>query len=129
MSKGKTGRPAGPTIMPTDNDWRVLRAIIQQILRSARLSGRSLAGTPYDEECSCTMGFVDIGNAIGMHSLMVRDHVRRLEERGLLRRERALGRNPTTYFVTWRVVCAACAVLDGVVGLWAPWPDRTVFDH
>ena len=121
MSKGKTGRPQGPSIMPTDNDWRVLRVIVRAIFRTSRM----VSGAPHHEpEAFCTLSLVDIGEEIGMHPMSVRKHVRRLEERGLLRRERAAGASPTVYCMPMRTLRAVYAFLDDTVGLDGPWPSR-----
>ena len=105
MSTEKRGRPAGSQVMPTDNDWRVLQVILRRILAD----------------------LTDIGNATGTHSLVVRNHVRRLEARGILRRERKPGATPTTFFMPWRMVRTLAYVLDSIVGLNAPWPPRGHF--
>lgn len=127
MSTEKRGRPAGSQVMPTDNDWRVLQVILRHILANLCEAGIDPFNIPDEQEVSCTLGLTDIGNATGTHSLVVRDHVRRLEVRGVLRRERKPGSSPTTFFMPWRMARALVYVLDGIVGLNSPWPPRGHF--
>lgn len=127
MSTEKRGRPAGSQVMPTDNDWRVLQVILRRILADLREAAVDPLDIPDEWEVSCTLGLTDIGNATGTHSLVVRNHVRRLEARGILRRERKPGATPTTFFMPWRMVRTLAYVLDSIVGLNAPWPPRGHF--
>ena len=127
MSTSKGGRPVGSQVMPTDNDWRVLQVILRHILADLREAAVDPLDIPDEWEVSCTLGLSDIGNATGTHSLVVRNHVRRLEARGILRRERKPGTTPTTFFMPWRMVRTLAYVLDSIVGLNAPWPPRGHF--
>lgn len=112
--------------MPTDNDWRVLRVIVRAILRTdRRVSGEPPAGP----EAACALSFMDIGEESGVHPMNVRKHVRRLEERGLLRRERAEGTRPTTYYMTLSALGAVSVLLDAVVGMDGPWPSQGAYKY
>lgn len=117
----------GSQVMPSDNDWRVLQVILRRILTDLREAGTDLLDIPDEQEVSCTLSLNDIGAATGTRSLVVRDHVRRLEVRGILRRERKPGATPTTFFMPWRMVRTLAYVLDSIVGLNAPWPPRGHF--
>lgn len=123
--KGKGGRPWGSSVMPADNDWRVLCVIIRAILRANR---RPVGKSP-DSEVSCALSFADIGEGSGVCPTNVHTYVRRLEERSLLRRERTPGTSPTIYYMTLSTLGAAHVLLDTVVGMDSPWPDRDTCKH
>lgn len=112
--------------MPTDNDWRVLRAIIRTIVRTGRRPPR---GSSCDSEASCTLSLMDIADGAGVYPGNVRRYVRRLEERGLLRREHGAGSRPTTYYMTLATLGAARVLLDAVVGADGPWPSRDSYKY
>lgn len=112
--------------MPTDNDWRVLRAIIRAIIRTGRRPPR---GSSCDSEASCTLSLTEIADEAGVYLGNVRRYVRRLEERGLLRREPGLGSHPTVYYVTLATLSAAHVLLDAVVGMDGPWPSRDTYKY
>lgn len=127
MSTAKRGRPAGSQVMPTDNDWRVLQVILRHILANLCEAGIDPFNIPDEQEVSCTLGLTDIGNATGAHSLVVRDHVRRLEVRGVLRRERKPGSSPTTFFMPWRMARALVYVQTVSLALILPGPLEDTF--
>lgn len=112
--------------MPTDNDWRVLRVIVRAIVRANR---KATGEPPSGPEASCALSFMDIGEESGVHPMNVRKHVRRLEERGLLRRERAVGTSPTVYSMTLSTLGVAYVLLDAVVGMNDPWPSQGAYKY
>ena len=111
--------------MPASNDWRVLRVIVRAIIRANR---RPVGKSP-DSEVSCALSFTDIGDEAGVNPASVNKYVRRLEERGLLRRERTPGAHPTTFYMTLSAAGAAYVILDTVVGMDSPWPDRDTYKY
>lgn len=112
--------------MPTDNDWRVLRAIIRTIVRT---NHRPPKEAPCDSEVSCTLSLMDIADGAGVYPGNVRRYVRRLEERGLLRREHGAGSRPTIYYMTLAALSGAHILLDAVVGMDGPWPSRDSYKY
>ena len=112
--------------MLTDNDWRVLRAIIHAIVQTGCRTARKSFS---DSEASCTLSLRDIGDASGVHPISISRHVHRLEERGLLRRERSAGPSPTTYYMDLPTLGAAYVLLDATVGMVGPWPDRSAYKY
>lgn len=112
--------------MPTDNDWRVLRVIVRAIVQTNR---KATGEPPSGPEASCALSFMDIGEESGVHPMNVRKHVRRLEERGLLRRDRATGTSPTIYHMTLSTLGVAYVLLDAVVGMNGPWPSQGTYKY
>lgn len=126
MSKGTPGRPQGPSVMPTDNDWRILREIVRAIFRTdIKVPGAS----PRELEAFCRLSLTDLGDATGMHPMSLRRQIRRLEERGLLRHERGTGSRPSAYYMSLRTLGAVYALLDVTVGMGGPWPSRDNYKY
>lgn len=112
--------------MPTDNDWRVLRELVRAILQADR---KVPGASPREVEAFCALSLPALGDATGMHPMTVRRHIRRLEERGLLRRERGKGSKPTAYYLPLRTLGAVYALLDVTVGVGGPWPSRDNYKY
>lgn len=126
MSKGTPGRPQGPSVMPTDNDWRILREIVRAIFRTdIKVPGAS----PRESEAFCRVSLTDLGDATGMHPMSLRRNIHRLEERGLLRHESGTGGRPSAYYMSLRTLGAVYALLDVTVGMDGPWPSRDNYKY
>lgn len=112
--------------MPTDSDWRVLRAIV----RAAFQTGIKVPGaSPRESEAFCRLSLTDLEDATGLHPVSLRRQIRRLEERGLLRRERGTGSRPSAYYMSLRTLGAVYALLEVTVGLDGPWPSRDNYKY
>lgn len=106
------------SVMPSDNDWRVLRVIIA---RARELGGASgCPRSPDSNEMMFRMSLSEIAGAAGVTSATAYKHVRRLVRRGLIRRESRPGPTPATIYMTSVVF----HVLEDAIGLLTVWGER-----
>lgn len=125
MSERK-GRPRGASIAPTDNDWRVLRYLLQLILPDVRERGGWHRILYYETvSCSCTQAA--IADEVGMSEAAVRKAVRRLRAREVLYVERR-GSRATRYHLYAGAAHALIDTLSLFAPLPAPWPTHKATD-
>lgn len=106
------------SVMPSDNDWRVLRVIIA---RARELGGASgCPRSPGSNEMMFRMSLSEIAGAAGVTSATAYKHVRRLVRRGLIRRESCPGPTPATIYMTSVVF----HILEDAIGLLTMWGER-----
>lgn len=111
------------TAMPSDNDWLVLRILINRLLTS----NPPKQGSPRkdDEVLSCQLRLIDIAASADMGTPAVRKYLQRLEERGIIERHTRPGPHPTVFSMEMGKIRLFYRVIDAVVGFGAPWPGRS----
>lgn len=106
------------SVMPSDNDWRVLRVIIARARDLGGLSGCPKA--PDTGELVFRMSLSEIAGAAGVTSATAYKHVRRLVRRGLIRRESRPGPAPATIYMTPSVF----HVMEDAIGVLTMWGEQ-----
>ena len=111
------------TAMPSDNDWLVLRILINRLLTS----NPPKQGSPRkdDEVLSCQLRLIDIAASADMGTPAVRKYLQRLKERGIIGRHTRPGPYPTVISMEMGKIRLFYRVIDAVVGFGAPWPGRS----
>lgn len=109
--------------MPSDNDWLVLRILINRILTN----NPPERGFPRKDEdvLSCRLRLIDIAASADMGTPTARKHLQRLEERGIIGRHTRPGPHPTVFSMEVGKIRLFYRVIDAVVGFDAPWPGRS----
>ena len=113
----------GSTVMPSDNDWIVLRILISRLLTS----NPPRQGSPRKDEevLSCQLRLIDIAASADMGTPAVLKHLRRLEERDIIDRHTRPGPHPTVFSMEMGKIRLFYRVIDAVLGFSAPWPGRS----
>ena len=106
------------SVMPSDNDWRVLRVIIARARDLGGVSG--CPRSPGSNEMMFRMSLSEIAGAAGVTPATAYKHVRRLARRGLIRRESRPGPTPATIYMTSVVF----RILEDAIGLLTMWGER-----
>lgn len=106
------------SVMPSDNDWRVLRVIIARARALGGVSG--CPQSPDTGEMMFKMSLSEIAEAACVTPATAYKHVRRLTRRGLIRRESGCGSTPATIFMTTCVF----HVLEDAIGVLTMWGER-----
>lgn len=115
------------TVMPSDNEWRVLRVIL---VRAQDLGGWSgCPKTPDTGEMVFKMSLSEIARAAGVRPAEAYKNVRRLTQRGIIRRESRRGPTPATIYIAshvFRILDDAICVLtlqgERMPPEWGEWP-------
>ncbi len=110
------------TAMPSDNDWLVLRILINRILAN----NPPKQGSPREDEevLSCPLRLIDIAASADMGTPTARKHLERLKERGIIDRHTRPGPYPTVFSMEMGKIRLFYRVIDAVVGFSSPWPGR-----
>lgn len=114
--KGVTMRST--TVMPSDNEWRILRVIL---VRAHDLGGRSGCPQASDTgEMMFKMSLSEIARAAGVRPGEAYKSVRRLTRRGIIRRESRRGPTPATIYMAPHVF----SILDSAICVLTAWGER-----
>lgn len=106
------------TVMPSDNEWRVLRVIL---VRAQDLGGGSGCPQVSDTgEMVFKMSLSEIARAAGVRPAEAYKNVRRLTRRGIIRRESRRGPTPATIYIAPHVF----SILDSAICVLTAWGER-----
>lgn len=116
------------TVMPSDNEWRVLRVIISRARDLGGLSG--CPKTPDTGEMVFKMSLSEIARDAGVRPGEAYKNVRRLTQRGLIRRESRRGPTPATIYLVPHVfhiledaICVLTLQGERLPSEWGAWPS------
>jgi len=106
------------SVMPSDNDWRILRVIIARIEEQGGVYG--CPRLPDSDDLPCQMPMHEIAEASGVNPAMVHKHIHRLLRRGIIRRRPSHGATPSIYFMSVAAFLSLRDAIGYLVG-WNEW--------
>lgn len=115
------------TVMPSDNEWRVLRVILARARDLGGVSGCPKA--PDTGEMVFKMSLSEIARDAGVRPAEAYKNVRRLTRRGIIRRESRRGPTPATIYIASYVfailedaICVLTMRGERLPPEWGEWP-------